>query len=347
MTANLSLRGLEKVYARGAGLAGLSLDVDAGELFVVLGQAGSGKTTLLRLIAGLETPSAGVIRVDGVDLAGRPAGGPSAWCFKTRPCSPISRPPRTWPMASAARPIPKRADWYGVPSRWSVSTAPRSSGPRCSAMRSAGCWPSPARSREGPGCCCSTILLPALSAPPTTPCSPASSRSSARPGSPWCWRPTIRIPPSRPRTAPWCWTRATSIRSAAPRICACARLRATWPVTSAASTCSKASSRVCPRSRCQTSGVSSVPSPGKGAIRSSSASRRRGSSSPTACRRGPRWPYGHAGRSSRAAPAGCCSKPGTVGRSSRPLPRSGPARRRRAVGHLGPRRHGGSQELAA
>lgn len=42
-------------------LAPTSLTVAAGELFVLLGQSGSGKTTLLRLIAGLETPSAGNI----------------------------------------------------------------------------------------------------------------------------------------------------------------------------------------------------------------------------------------------------------------------------------------------
>jgi ABC-type Fe3+/spermidine/putrescine transport system ATPase subunit len=75
MTASLSLRGLAKRYPGGAvGLEPLSLDVAASELLVVLGQAAAGKTTLLRLIAGLETPSAGLVRIDGEDVTGRRAG---------------------------------------------------------------------------------------------------------------------------------------------------------------------------------------------------------------------------------------------------------------------------------
>ena len=43
----------------------LSLDVANGELLVLLGPSGSGKTTVLRLLAGLETPDVGDIRIDG------------------------------------------------------------------------------------------------------------------------------------------------------------------------------------------------------------------------------------------------------------------------------------------
>jgi ABC-type Fe3+/spermidine/putrescine transport system ATPase subunit len=49
----------------GGGVAGVSLDINAGESIVVLGPSGSGKTTLLRLIAGLETPAQGSIWLDG------------------------------------------------------------------------------------------------------------------------------------------------------------------------------------------------------------------------------------------------------------------------------------------
>jgi putative ABC transport system ATP-binding protein len=51
-------------------LAGVSLDVAAGEVVAVTGPSGSGKSTLLGLIAGLDTPTAGSIVVDGVELAG-------------------------------------------------------------------------------------------------------------------------------------------------------------------------------------------------------------------------------------------------------------------------------------
>jgi len=52
-----------------AALQGLTLDVDEGEICVVLGPSGSGKTTLMRVLAGFERPSAGSIVVAGVELA--------------------------------------------------------------------------------------------------------------------------------------------------------------------------------------------------------------------------------------------------------------------------------------
>jgi ABC-type lipoprotein export system ATPase subunit len=51
-----------------AALRGLTLAVEQGETCVVLGPSGSGKTTLMRVLAGLERPSAGTIRVAGLDL---------------------------------------------------------------------------------------------------------------------------------------------------------------------------------------------------------------------------------------------------------------------------------------
>jgi ABC-type lipoprotein export system ATPase subunit len=55
-----------------AALQGLSLRVEQGQVVVVLGPSGSGKTTLLRLLAGLDRPSAGSVRVFGTDLARLP-----------------------------------------------------------------------------------------------------------------------------------------------------------------------------------------------------------------------------------------------------------------------------------
>ncbi len=50
----------------------LNLDILDGEFFTLLGPSGSGKTTCLRLIAGFEQPTAGSIRLHGVEVAGVP-----------------------------------------------------------------------------------------------------------------------------------------------------------------------------------------------------------------------------------------------------------------------------------
>ncbi len=51
-----------------AALQGLTLDVEEGEVCVVLGPSGSGKTTLMQVLAGFERPSAGSVVVAGLDL---------------------------------------------------------------------------------------------------------------------------------------------------------------------------------------------------------------------------------------------------------------------------------------
>jgi ABC-type lipoprotein export system ATPase subunit len=73
----IELKDVFRVHATAEGdaaaLQGLSLRVADGEVLTVLGPSGSGKSTLLRILAGLERPSAGVVRIYGEDVGKLPA----------------------------------------------------------------------------------------------------------------------------------------------------------------------------------------------------------------------------------------------------------------------------------
>ncbi|MBU2407903.1 MAG: ATP-binding cassette domain-containing protein, partial [Gammaproteobacteria bacterium] len=68
----LRLEGVTKEFGDFRAVDQVSIDIARGEIFALLGPSGCGKSTLLRMLAGFETPSAGRIVLDGVDLAGLP-----------------------------------------------------------------------------------------------------------------------------------------------------------------------------------------------------------------------------------------------------------------------------------
>jgi putative ABC transport system ATP-binding protein len=73
VSAVLELRDVVKRYPGGVeALAGVSLDVAAGELLAIVGPSGSGKSTLLQIMGTLDRPTSGTVRVEGSDLAGAP-----------------------------------------------------------------------------------------------------------------------------------------------------------------------------------------------------------------------------------------------------------------------------------
>ena len=79
MTVAVETRDLFRVHSTpegdAAALQGLTLTIAEGEILTVLGPSGSGKTSFLRILAGLDTPSAGTARVFGRDLRGLGFGG--------------------------------------------------------------------------------------------------------------------------------------------------------------------------------------------------------------------------------------------------------------------------------
>src|ERR1044072_3023884 len=69
MPGELQLEGLTKAFGEHVAVAGIDVDMPAGEFFTLLGPSGCGKTTTLRMIAGFEQPTSGRIMLDGIDVA--------------------------------------------------------------------------------------------------------------------------------------------------------------------------------------------------------------------------------------------------------------------------------------
>ena len=67
---SVTLSGVRKAYGDTEVLHGLDLHVPAGQFLAVVGRSGGGKTTLMRLIAGLDSPTSGRIRLDERDVSG-------------------------------------------------------------------------------------------------------------------------------------------------------------------------------------------------------------------------------------------------------------------------------------
>ena len=94
-TPFVEFRRVSKRFGTHTAVDGVSLEIRRGEFFSLLGPSGCGKTTTLRLLAGLETPDAGEILLDGA-----PIGHLPAW---ERPLSMVFQSYALFPHLSVAR----------------------------------------------------------------------------------------------------------------------------------------------------------------------------------------------------------------------------------------------------
>ena len=79
----VEIRNLAKAYHRGGHtvpvLTDITLDIQRGEFTALMGPSGSGKSTLLNLIAGIDKPDRGVLRVGGLDITTLTEGELADW----------------------------------------------------------------------------------------------------------------------------------------------------------------------------------------------------------------------------------------------------------------------------
>ena len=80
---SITVESISKRFGDAVALDDVSLEVPTGSLTALLGPSGGGKSTLLRIIAGLDTPDAGIVRIEGEDLTATPARSRGVgFCFQ-------------------------------------------------------------------------------------------------------------------------------------------------------------------------------------------------------------------------------------------------------------------------
>ncbi len=119
MTGGIEIHHLCKAYAGAPAVDGVSLQIAPQELFVIVGESGCGKSTLLRLIAGLEVPDRGTIRLHGEMVAGdgvmvSPEGRGTGFVFQSY---------ALWPHMSVRDNVAFPLEATGMPRRAAAAAA--------------------------------------------------------------------------------------------------------------------------------------------------------------------------------------------------------------------------------
>jgi multiple sugar transport system ATP-binding protein len=112
MAASLSIAGIRKVFGKGAHavevLQRIDIDVAPGEFLILVGPSGCGKSTLLNIIAGLEDPTEGQVRIAGKDVIGvAPAQRDIAMVFQSYALYPTMSVAENMGFALEMRKVPK------------------------------------------------------------------------------------------------------------------------------------------------------------------------------------------------------------------------------------------------
>ncbi len=114
MAASLHIAGIRKVYGKGDKavevLKRIEIDVAPGEFLILVGPSGCGKSTLLNIIAGLEEPSEGELRISGKNVIGvAPAQRDIAMVFQSYALYPTMSVADNIGFALEMRKVPKEA----------------------------------------------------------------------------------------------------------------------------------------------------------------------------------------------------------------------------------------------
>ena len=68
MSYMIEVKNLSRFYGNKPGVEDISFSIEAGDIVGLLGANGAGKSTLMKMLTGYHMPTAGEIRIDGIDL---------------------------------------------------------------------------------------------------------------------------------------------------------------------------------------------------------------------------------------------------------------------------------------